>query len=195
MGVRMNVKVDKYMGRQKAWGAEQEKLREILLSFPLTEELKWGQPCYTVGDKNVVLIGCFKEYCSLLFVKGALLTDVERLLKTHGQTQAGRTLRFTSMEQIVSMEATVRRYVAEAIAVEQAGMKVVLKAHEEYVVPEELQRKLDAEPEFQRAFAALTPGRQRGYFYHIAGAKQAKTREARVEACVERIMAGKGLLD
>ena len=191
----MNVKVDKYMARQKAWGAEQEKLREILLSLPLTEELKWGQPCYTVGGKNVVLIGCFKEYCSVLFVKGALLTDGERLLKTHGQTQAGRTLQFTSMEQVVAMEATVRRYLAEAIAVEQAGMKVVLKAHEEYAVPEELTRRLEGDAELKRAFEALTPGRQRGYFYHSAGAKQAKTREARVEACVERILAGKGFME
>ncbi len=191
----MNSKVDKYMERQDGWRGEQEKLREIVLGFGLTEELKWGQPCYTVGDKNVVLIGCFKEYCSLLFVKGALLTNAEGLLRTHGQTQAGRTLQFTSMEQIVAMEATVRRYVAEAIAVEQAGMKVELKAHDEYAVPEELTRRLEADGELKRAFEALTPGRQRGYYYHIGGAKQAKTREARVEACMERILAGKGFAE
>jgi uncharacterized protein YdeI (YjbR/CyaY-like superfamily) len=153
------------MDRQTAWQAEQERLRGILLGFPLTEELKWGQPCYTAGDKNVVSIGAFKEYCVLLFVKGALLTDAEGILVAPGQVQAGRQIGFTSLAEIEAMDGTVRRYVAEAISVEQAGKKVPMKGHEEYAVPEELTRKLDAEPELKQAFEALTPGRQRGYFY------------------------------
>ena len=188
----MNGKVEEFLGRQQEWRAEREKLRAILLEFALVEEMKWGEPCYTQGGKNIVLIGAFKEYCSLLFFKGALLTDPDGVLKAPGQLQAGRQLRFANVAEVEAMEGTIRRFVTEAMEVEKAGKKVPMKAHAEYAVPEELQRKLDAEPEFQRAFAALTPGRQRGYFYHIAGAKQAKTREARVEANVERILAGKG---
>lgn len=191
----MNGKVEEFLGRQQEWRAEREKLRAILLEFALVEEMKWGEPCYTQGGKNIVLIGAFKEYCSLLFFKGALLTDPDGVLKAPGQLQAGRQLRFANVAEVEAMEGTIRRFVTEAMEVEKAGKKVELKKHEEYAVPEELTRKLEADGELKRAFDALTPGRQRGYFFHIAGAKQAKTREARVEACVERIMAGKGLLD
>jgi uncharacterized protein YdeI (YjbR/CyaY-like superfamily) len=191
----MNSKVDKFLAKQGPWRAVQERLREILLTFPLEEELKWGEPCYTLGGKNIVLIGAFKEYCSLLFFKGALLEDPEGVLKAPGQLQAGRQMRFANAAEIAAQEGTIRRFVAEAMEVEKSGRKVEMKKHEEYVVPEELARRLEADGELKRAFEALTPGRQRGYFFHIAGAKQAKTREARVEGCVERILAGKGLLD
>lgn len=188
----MNPKVDAFFRKAKKWVEESEKLREILLECPLTEELKWGEPCYTYQGKNVVLIGAFKEYVTLLFFKGALLSDPQRILVTPGKLQAGRQMRFDNLRDIKSMEKTIKIYIHEAIEAEQAGLKVALKKHEDYVIPEELQRKLDELPALKAAFEALTPGRQRGYMFHVAQPKQTKTREARVEKCMERILAGKG---
>jgi uncharacterized protein YdeI (YjbR/CyaY-like superfamily) len=188
----MNPKVDAFFRKAKKWRDESEKLRDILLDTPLTEELKWGEPCYTYQGKNVVLIGAFKDYVTLLFFKGALLSDPKNILVTPGQLQAGRQIRFNSVRDIVAMEKVIRLYLHEAIEVEQAGLKVALKKHSDYVIPEELQKKLDELPEFKAAFEALTPGRQRGYMFHIAQPKQSKTREARVEKCMPRIFEGKG---
>jgi len=167
-------------------------LREILLDCPLTEELKWGEACYTFQGKNVVLIGAFKEYVSLLFFKGALLSDPKDILVTPGKLQSGRQIRFTSAREITAMENVLKTYIYEAIEVEQAGLKVALKKHSDYVIPEELQRKFDEIPALKAAFERLTPGRQRGYMFHVGQPKQTKTREARVEKCMERIFEGKG---
>lgn len=191
----MNPKVDAYLRKAKKWQAESEKLRAILLEFPLTEELKWGEPCYTVQGKNVVLIGGFKDYCTLLFFKGALLNDPKGVLIAPGKMQAGRQIRFTSLREIVAMEKALKIYIHEAIEAEKAGLKVRLKKHSEYEIPQELKNKLDKMPALKAAFEGLTPGRQRGYMFHISGAKQAQTREARVEKCVPLILAGKGLND
>ncbi|HUV68075.1 MAG TPA: YdeI/OmpD-associated family protein [Terracidiphilus sp.] len=191
----MNPKVDAFFRKAKKWQAESEKLRAILLEFPLTEELKWGEPCYTVQGKNVVLIGGFKDYCTLLFFKGALLSDPKGVLIAPGKLQAGRQIRFTSLGEIVAMERALKIYIHEAIEVEEAGLKVQLKKHQEYEVPQELKNKLDTMPALKAAFEGLTPGRQRGYMFHISGAKQAQTRAARVEKCVPLILAGKGLND
>jgi uncharacterized protein YdeI (YjbR/CyaY-like superfamily) len=191
----MNPKVDAFLRKAKKWQKESEKLRKILLGCPLTEELKWGQPCYTYQGKNIVLIGAFKEYCSLLFFKGALLKDAHDILVAPGKVQAGRQIRLTSVRQIVEMKPILKAYVYEAIEVEKSGLKVKLKKHSEYVIPEELQKKLDEIPALKSTFEALTPGRQRGYFLHISAPKQSKTRESRVEKCMKLILKGKGLND
>jgi len=191
----MNPKVDSFLRRAKQWQKESQRLRMILLDFPLTEELKWGEPCYTFQGKNVVLIGGFKEYCTLLFFKGALLNDTHGILVAPGKAQAARQIRFTSVREIVAMETTLRKHIHQAIEVEKAGLKVELRKHSEYIVPEELQRKLDEMPALKTAFGALTPGRQRAYMFHISAPKQPKTRESRVEKCVRRILDGKGLND
>jgi uncharacterized protein YdeI (YjbR/CyaY-like superfamily) len=191
----MNLKVEIFLQKAEKWQAESQKLRTILLGFPLSEELKWGEPCYTFQGKNVVLIGGFKEYCTLLFFKGALMADPHRILVAPGRTQAGRQIRFTSLREIVAMESIVMAYIAEAIEVEKAGIKLKLKTHSEYAIPEELQRKLDAVPSLKAAFESLTPGRQRAYMFHISKPKQARTRESRVEDCMQRILDGKGLND
>ena len=191
----MNPKVDAFFRKAKKWVEESEKLREILLECPLTEELKWGEPCYTYQGKNIVLIGAFKEYVSLLFFKGALLSDPQDILVTPGQLQSGRQIRFDNLRAIAEMENILKTYIYEAIEVEQAGLKVALKKHSDYVIPEELQGKLDEIPALKAAFEALTPGRQRGYMFHIAQPKQSKTRESRVEKVMPRILEGKGLLD
>lgn len=191
----MNPKVEIFLDKLEKWQAESKKLRSILLGFPLKEELKWGEPCYTFHGKNVVLIGGFKEYCSLLFFKGVLMADPRGILVAPGKVQVGRQIRFTSLAQIVGMESIGKVYIAEAIEVEKSGAKPKLKPHSEYPIPEELQRKLDAMPRLKAAFQALTPGRQRGYMFHISKPKQAATREKRVEECIERILGGKGLND
>ena len=188
----MNPKVDTFFRKAKKWREESEKLREILLDCPLTEELKWGEPCYTYKGKNVVLIGSFKEYVTLLFFKGALLSDTHGLLVTPGKLQAGRQIRFDNVRDIVALENVIRVYIHEAIEVEQAGLKVALKKHSDYVIPEELQKKLDEIPALKAAFEALTPGRQRGYMFHVGQPKQSKTRESRVERCMPRILERKG---
>jgi uncharacterized protein YdeI (YjbR/CyaY-like superfamily) len=191
----MNPKVDAFLKKTRKWQEETEKLRMILLECPLTEELKWGEPCYTFQNKNIVLIGGFKDYITLLFFKGALLTDPHHLLVAPGQLQAGRQIRFTNTREITALETVLKTYVYEAIEVESAGLKVALKKHEDYIVPEELKSKLDAMPALKTAFEGLTPGRQRAYFFHVSKPKQAKTRESRVEDCIPRILAGKGLND
>lgn len=189
-----NSKVDAYLSGAKKWREEMEKLREIILRCGLVEEVKWGKPCYTLEGKNVVLMIGFKEYCSLLFGKGALLKDDKKILVKAGEnTQGARQMRFTSFEQVAKLEKVVKAYVLEAIAAEKAGLEVAYKKIEEFEVPEELQRALDKNAALKKAFKALTPGRQRGYIMHVAAAKQAKTREARVEKCVPLILAGKGL--
>jgi len=191
----MNPKVDIFLRKAKTWQEESEKLRAILLDCPLTEELKWGQPCYTLQGKNIVLIGGFKHYVTLLFFKGALLSDPRRILVAPGQLQAGRQIRFTSLQEIVAMETILKTYIYEAIEVENAGLKVALKKHSDYIVPQELQNKLDERPALKAAFEALTPGRQRAYMFHVSSAKQSKTRESRVENCMKQILDGKGLND
>lgn len=191
----MNPKVESFFENLEQWQKESQKLRKILLGFPLNEELKWGQPCYTLQGKNVAIIGGFKEYCALMFFKGALLADPHAILVAPGKTQAARQIRFTKLGDITKMESIVKAYIAEAMEVERAGLKVKLKTHSEYTIPEELQRKLDAIPALKRAFEALTPGRQRAYMHYISVPKQARTRESRVEKCMPTILDGKGLND
>lgn len=191
----MSEKVEIFFEKLERWRAESLKLRALLLNFPFKEELKWGEPCYTCDGKNVVLIGGFKEFTSLLFFKGSLMADPKGLLATPGQVQVGRQMRFTSVRQIVSMDGVIKNYIAEAIEIEKSGLRPKLKTHSDYKIPEGLQRKLNSMPKLKRAFEALTPGRQRGYMFHIARPKLAKTREARVEQCIPIILNGKGLND
>ena len=191
----MNPRVDIYLRKAKKWREESEKLKMILLDCPLTEELKWGEPCYAFRGKNIVLIGGFKEYCTLLSFKGALLDDTLGILVTPGKTQAGRQIRFTSLREIVAMETILKTYIYKAIEVEKAGLKVELRKHSDYIIPKELKTKLDETPALKAAFEALTPGRQRAYMLHISAPKQPKTRESRVEKCVQQILDGKGLND
>lgn len=193
---KMDLEVDEFLRETKNWRLEFTKLRMILLSCELTEELKWGVPCYTYQQKNIVLIHGFKDYCALLFIKGALLQDRKGILvQQTANVQAGRQIRFTNLAEIVAMEATLKTYVFEAIAIEQAGLEVEFKKSTEFSIPEELQRKFDAEPCLKTAFAALTPGRQRAYLLYFSEPKQAKTREARIEKSVPQILDGKGLND
>jgi uncharacterized protein YdeI (YjbR/CyaY-like superfamily) len=178
------------------WAAELVALRGLVLEAGLTEECKWGVPCYTINGGNVVIIHSFKEYCALLFFKGALLKDAKGLLIQQTENvQAGRQLRFTDVRDIVKLKTTIKAYLQEAIAVEKAGLKVAMKPTAEFAMPEEFQAKLDESPALKTAFEALTPGRQRAYLLHFAAAKQAKTREARIEKCTPQILNGKGLLD
>ena len=192
----MNPKVDAYLKKAKKWREEIEALRAILLDTSLTEELKWGKPCYTLQGSNVVIILPLKEYCVLLFCKGALLKDSKGLLfRPSENTQAARQLRLSNLKEIVKLTPTLKAYVREAMEVEEAGLEVPYKKITEHKVPEELQKKLNGNAALKKAFTALTPGRQRGYFLYISGAKQSATREARVEKCTPRILKGKGLND
>ncbi len=189
-------KVDEFIRRAKKWREEYGALREIVLGCDLSEDFKWMHPCYTLDGQNVVLIHGFKEYCALLFHKGALLTDAHGVLVQQTENvQAARQIRFRSLQEIVALEPVVEAYVREAIEVERAGLEVPLKDTSEYLVPDELQRMFEADPAFKSAFEALTPGRQRGYILHFSAPKQAKTRQARIEKHQERILAGKGLND
>jgi uncharacterized protein YdeI (YjbR/CyaY-like superfamily) len=192
---KTNPKVDSVWRQEKKWREEFEVLRTIAIAFNLTEELKWYQACYTLQGKNVVLIHGFKEYCALMFFKGALLRDPKRILVTPGQHQAARQIRFTNVREIVSMKPILKAYIHEAIEVEKAGLKVKLKKTADFKIPEEFQKKLDEVPALKTAFDALTPGRQRGYIFHFSQPKQSKTREARVEKCMQQIFNGKGLTD
>jgi uncharacterized protein YdeI (YjbR/CyaY-like superfamily) len=193
---RMNPNVDGLLKKAKKWQEEFETLREIVLDSPLTEEVKWGQACYTSDGRNVVLIHGFKEYCALLFFKGALLKDPKAILVQQTQNvQSARQIRFTNVREIVAMKPILKAYIREAIEVEKAGLKVKLKKTSDLKVPEEFQNKLDENPSLKKAFAALTPGRQRGYLFYFSAAKQPKTREARVEKCMPQILKGKGLDD
>jgi uncharacterized protein YdeI (YjbR/CyaY-like superfamily) len=191
-----NPKVDGFFKKAKTWREELGQLRAIVLDCQLTEELKWGKPCYVFGKSNVVLMIPFKEYCALLFFKGALLKDAKGILVKAGEnSQAARQARFTDVSDIVKTEAVLKAYIREAIAVEKAGLKVELKKPSDLVIPEELQTRLDEMPALKTAFRALTPGRQRAYVIHISAPKQAKTREARVEKCIPQILDGKGMND
>ena len=192
----VNPKVDWYFSKAEKWGEESRKLRTIILGCGLGEELRWGKPCYTSQKRNIVLIHGFKEYCALLFFKGALLKDPQGVLVQQTvNVQSARQIRFKSLREIAALEAVLKAYIREAIEVEQAGLKVTFKKPSEFPVAEEFQKKLDKSPGLKKAFAALTPGRQRGYLLHFSGAKQSQTREARVEKCVPLILAGKGLDD
>jgi uncharacterized protein YdeI (YjbR/CyaY-like superfamily) len=190
---KMNPKVDGYLAKAKKWQEEMTKLRRISLDCGLTEELKWGKPCYTFQNSNVVIIQGFKEFCALLFCKGALLKDRHGILKKFGW-QAARRIPFTDVREIVEMEPILKAYIHEAIEAEKAGLKVNYKKKPE-PIPEELQNKLDEIPALKTAFNALTPGRQRGYILHFSGAKQSKTRASRVKKCIPQILKGKGLND
>ncbi len=199
----MNPKVDFYFNKAKKWQKELEQLRMIILDCGLTEELKWGVPCYTFQtslagrqESNIVLIHVFKEYCALLFVKGALLYDAKGILIQQTENvQAARQIRFTDVQEIVNMEPILKAYIKEAIEVEKAGLKVPLKKTKEFSIPEEFQNRLDKNPALKTAFKALTPGRQRGYILYFSAPKQSKTRESRVEKSMQQILDGKGLND
>ena len=193
---RMNPKVDWFFTKATQWQEGFEKLRTICLDCGLTEELKWGCPCYTFEKRNIVLIHGFKEYCALLFFKGALLKDAEGILiQQTKNVQSARQIRFTSARQIARMKPVLKAYIKEAIAVEQTGSKVNFKKTGQFNIPEEFQKRLDEMPGLKTAFRALTPGRQRGYILYFSQPKQSKTREARVEKCVQPILNGKGLND
>ena len=198
----MNPKVDFYFAKAKNWQPALEQLRKIVLDCGLTEELKWGVPCYTFSstvikkESNIVLMHVFKEYCALLFFKGSLLNDPNRILiQQTKNVQAARQIRFTNAREIVKMQAVLKSYIYEAIEVEKAGLKVQLKKTTEFSMPEEFQKKLNKTPGLKKAFAALTPGRQRGYLLHFSAPKQSKTRESRIEKCIPQILNEKGLND
>ena len=192
----MNPKVDFYFNKAKQWQEEFQKLRTIVLDCGLTEELKWGVPCYTFQKSNIVLIHVFKEYCALLFFKGALLNDANGILiQQTKNVQAARQIRFTNVREIVKMKTILKAYIHEAIEVEKAGLKVNFKKTTEFIIPEEFQNKLAEIPALKTAFKALTPGRQRAYILYFSAPKQSKTREARVEKCLQQILNGKGLND
>ena len=192
----MNPKVDWFFNKDTKWQAEYAKLRAIALDCGLTEELKWGNPCYTVDGKNIILIHGFKEYCAYLVFKGALLKDEHGILiQQTPNVQVPRQIRFTNVKEITKLTPILKSYIKEAIGVEKAGVKVVLKKTSEYKMPEELQNKLEEDSAFKKAFYTLTPGRQRGYIYYISQAKQSKTREERVEKYTGHILNGKGIDD
>ena len=192
----MNIKVDEYLSKAKKWQQEFEKLRLILLDSQLTEEFKWGWPCYTFGESNIVLIHGFKAYCALLFFKGALLHDDHGLLVRQTENvQAGRQVRFTSLQEIGEKELFLKVLINEAIEVEKSGLKVDFKKSSALTFPEEFQQKLDENPALKTAFDALTPGRQRAYNLHFSEPKQSKTRQSRVEKWMQQILNGKGLDD
>jgi uncharacterized protein YdeI (YjbR/CyaY-like superfamily) len=192
----MNPKVDVFLSKAQKWQEEFENLRTIVLDCGLTEDFKWMHPCYTFQNRNIVIIHGFKEYCALLFIQGALLHDTHGILIQQTENvQAGRQIRFTNVQEIVEMEPILKAYIYEAIKVEKAGLKVELKKISEYSIPEEFQHKLDEIPALKTAFDALTPGRQRAYIFYFSQPKQSKTRESRVEKCMQQILNGKGLND
>jgi uncharacterized protein YdeI (YjbR/CyaY-like superfamily) len=192
----MNPKADFYFKKAKKWQEELEQLRMLILDCELTEEVKWGCPCYTMGKSNIVLIHAFKEYCALLFFKGALMKDANNILIQQTENvQSARQARFTSVQEIVEMKSILKAYVKEAVEVEKAGLKVELKKTREFSVPEEFQNRLNELPALKTAFEALTPGRQRAYLLHFSAPKQSKTRESRIEKCIPQIFDGKGLND
>ncbi len=193
---RMNPKINEFLSKAKKWKEEYEMLRNIVLDCELTEEFKWMNPCYTFEKKNIVLIHGFKEYCALLFPKGALLQDSHGvLIQQTENVQGARQIRFTNVQEIVEMEAILKAYIYEAIEVEKSGLKVKVKKPEELIIPKELQHKFDEIPALKTAFEALTPGRQRAYILYFSTAKQSKTRESRIEKYTENILNGKGLND
>ena len=190
----MDAKVDVYLRKAGKWQKEVEQLRTIVRDCQLTEELKWGWPCYTFQNSNIVLIHGFKEYFALLFFKGALLNDANSILVQQTENvQAGRQIRFTNINEVIELEPILKAYIYEAIEVEKAGLKVAFKKTEEYNIPEEFQIKLDELPALKTAFKALTPGRQRAYLFYLSQPKQSQTRESRIEKCMQQILNGKGL--
>jgi uncharacterized protein YdeI (YjbR/CyaY-like superfamily) len=192
----MNPKVDWYFTKAQKWQKEIDKLRMIILDCDLIEELKWGCPCYSNQKKNIVLIHVFKDYCAVLFFKGALLKDAKGILIQQTENvQAARQVRFTSLQEIMKMERVLKSYIYEAVEVEEARLKVPLKKTKEFSMPEEFQNKLDKNPALKKAFNELTPGRQRGYLLYFSSAKQSKTRDARIEKYMNQILDGKGLED
>ena len=192
----MNPKVDFYFSKAEKWQAELKKLRTIVLDCQLTEELKWGVPCYTFQKSNILLIHVFKEYCAVLFVKGALLKDPNGILIQQTENvQAARQIRFTNVHEIVELEPILKAFINEAIQVEIAGLKVNYKKATEFSIPDEFLSKLEEDPDLESAFYALTPGRQRAYLLYFSAPKQPKTRESRVEKSMQQILAGKGLND
>jgi uncharacterized protein YdeI (YjbR/CyaY-like superfamily) len=192
----MNPKVDVYLTNAKKWQNEMKTLRKIILECQLTEELKWGKPSYTFQKKNVVIIIALKEQCALMFCKGALLKDADRILTKPGEnTQAGRWVKFTSVREIGKIEPILKSYIHEAIQAEKSGLEVIYKKTADFKIPEEFQNKLDEIPALKTAFAGLTPGRQRGYLLYFAAPKQSKTRASRVEKCMQQILNRKGLND
>lgn len=192
----MNPKVDFFFDEAGQWQKEFQKLRTIALDTGLDEELKWGCPCYTYHGKNVVLIHGFKEYCALLFFKGALLNDPDNILiRQTENVQAARQIRFTGLDEITGREKALKAYIHEAVEVEKSGIKVEMKETKEFEMPEEFRRKLDSNPSLKEAFEALTPGRQRAYLLYFSSGKQAKTRESRIEKYIPRILKGKGIYD
>ena len=193
---KTNPKVDEYFSKVKEWREEMETLRKIILDCQLTEVLKWGRPCYMFQKSNVVIIQGFKEYCAIMFFKGALLKDANGILIKPGKsTQAGRQIRFTNAQEIVEMNDILKAYIFEAIDVEKAGLKVNFKKTSDFEIPDEFQKKLDEIPTLKAAFDALTPGRQRAYIHYFSTAKQSKTRKSRVEKYIPHILDGKGLND
>lgn len=192
----MNPDVDFYFDKDKTWREEIRKLRMIVLDCGLTEVLKWGVPCYALEKKNIVLIHVFKEYCALLFFKGALLNNTDALLIQQTENvQAARQIRFTNLEQITELEPIIKAHIYEAVEVEKAGLKVALKETTEFNIPEEFEHKLNENTALKKSFESLTPGRQRNYLLHFSQPKQAKTREARIEKCLPKILKGRGLND
>jgi uncharacterized protein YdeI (YjbR/CyaY-like superfamily) len=192
----MNPKVDFYFSNAEKWQEETVQLRKIVLDCGLNEELKWGVPCYTFQNSNIVLIHTFKEYCAFLFFKGALLNDAERILVQQTKNvQSARQVRFVNVEEIVEQTSVLKNYIYEAVEIEKAGLKVAFKKTSEFPLAEEFQRKLEEIPTLKAAFEALTPGRQNAYKLHFSAPKQAKTRESRVEKCISKILNGKGLID
>ena len=191
----MHKKVNTYISELKSWQAEMEALRVILHEFPLTEELKWAKPCYAFENSNIIIIQGFKEYCGLLFFKGALLKDAKGLLVKPGEnTQGGRLLKFTSVQEINKLTTTIKSYIKEAIEIEKQGLKIE-PANSELVLPDELLAQFKKSASFKKAFNALTPGRQRAYNMFFTAAKQAATRETRIEKYKGQIMSGKGIND
>ena len=191
-----NPKVDFFFRKAEKWGQEFEKLRTIILDCGLTEELKWGVPCYTFDNANILLIHGFKEYCAILFVKGALLKDARGILiQQTKNVQAARQIRFTNVREIVKLQTVLKAYIHEAVEVEKAGLKIIHKKTSDFTIPREFQNQLDANPALKEAFYALTPGRQRGYLFYFSQPKLSKTREARVEKYMDLILDGMGLND
>lgn len=192
----MNPKVDAYLSKAKNWPEEMKKLRMIVLDCGLTEELKWGKPCYAFQGKNIVIIQGFKEYCALLFFKGYLLSDPNGILKKTGEnTRVGRQIRFTDSREIVKMKAILKAYIFQAIEVEKSGLKGDVEKKPKLVIPEEFQKKLNKTAALKTAFNTLTPGRQRAYTIYFSQPKQSKTRESRIEKSMQQILRGKGLND
>jgi uncharacterized protein YdeI (YjbR/CyaY-like superfamily) len=192
----MNPNVDFYFEKEQKWQDEIRKLRSIILDCGLVEELKWGSPCYTFQKSNIVLIHVFKEYCGVLFFKGALLQDTHGMLIQQSENvQAARQVRFTNIREVVERAAILKAHIYEAIELEKAGLKFELKKTADFAIAEEFQKQLDEMPDLKAAFEALTPGRQRAYLLHFSQPKQSKTREARIEKCIPQIFEGRGLND